>query len=96
MDMDANYPAISDLAARARRRLPRFVWDYLDSATGVEATHRRNRARLDEILFDPAVLSGEFEIDLSTRFLGRDYPLPFGIAPVGMSGMMWMISCGIW
>ena len=89
MNMDANYPAISDLAARAKTRLPRFVWDYLDSATGVEATHRRNRARLDEILFDPAILSGEFEIDLSTRVLGRDYPLPFGIAPVGMSGMMW-------
>ncbi|MCG6904323.1 MAG: alpha-hydroxy-acid oxidizing protein [Rhodobacter sp.] len=89
MSLDQNYPAISDLAARARRRIPRFAWDYLDSATGTEATLRRNRTKLDGVLFNPAILSGEVEVDLSARFLGRDFPLPFGIAPVGMSGLMW-------
>jgi len=89
MEFDNKYPAISDLAARARRRIPRFAWDFLDSGTGVEATLRRNRAKLDEILFNPAIMSGEVEADLGTRFLGRDHPLPFGIAPVGMSGLMW-------
>ncbi len=89
MSLDGKFPAISDLAAAARRRIPHFVWEYLDSGTGTEATVRRNRAKLDEILFDPAILSGEFEFDLSTEFLGRKYPLPFGIAPVGMSGLMW-------
>jgi len=89
MDLDNKYPAISDLAARAKRRVPRFVWDYLDSGTGTEAAMRRNRAKLDEILFNPAILSGELSVDLTTHFLGREYPLPFGIAPVGMSGMMW-------
>jgi len=89
MDLDQTYPAISDLAARARRRIPRFVWDYLDSATGIEATQARNRARLDAVLLNPAILAGEVEADLSTSLLGRDYPLPFGIAPVGMSGLMW-------
>jgi len=89
MDLDQSYPSISDLRARAQRRIPRFVWDYLDSATGKEAALQRNRDKLDEILFDPAILSGEIEANLGKSFLGRDYPLPFGIAPVGMSGMMW-------
>lgn len=89
MDLDNKYPAISDLASRAKRRVPRFVWDYLDSGTGTEAAMRRNRTKLDEILFNPAILSGEVTADLGKRLLGRDYPLPFGIAPVGMSGMMW-------
>jgi L-lactate dehydrogenase (cytochrome) len=89
MDLDQSYPSISDLRDRARQRIPRFVWDYLDSATGKEAALQRNRDKLDEILFDPAILSGEIEVNLSKSFLGRDYPLPFGIAPVGMSGMMW-------
>jgi len=89
MSLDQKFPAISDLAARAKQRIPGFVWDYLDSGTGTEATVRRNRNKLDEILFNPAILSGEVELDLSTRFLGRDYALPFGIAPVGMSGLMW-------
>ncbi|MDJ0628801.1 MAG: alpha-hydroxy acid oxidase [Rhodobacter sp.] len=89
MDLDQSYPAISDLAARARRRLPRFVWDYMDSATGTEATAARNRAALDAIRFRPAILTGEIEPDLSVRLLGRDYALPFGVAPVGMSSLIW-------
>ncbi len=37
----------------------------------------------------PSILHGEFEPDLSTRLFGEDYPLPLGIAPVGMSGLIW-------
>lgn len=85
----AKYPAISDLKARARHRIPHFVWEYLDSATGDEATLHRNRAALDSILLQPSILHGEFTPDLSTSLLGRDYPLPVGIAPVGMSGLIW-------
>lgn len=89
MSHHAKYPALSDLKSRARTRIPHFVWEYLDSATGVEATQARNRSALDKILFNPSILHGEFSPDLSTRFLGRTYPLPIGIAPVGMSGLIW-------
>ena len=89
MDLDQSHPSIADLARRARRRIPRFAWDYLDSATGTEATLRRNRAMLDAVRFRPAILSGERSVDLTTRLLGREHPLPFGIAPVGMSGAIW-------
>ncbi|SEW21663.1 L-lactate dehydrogenase (cytochrome) [Cognatiyoonia koreensis] len=85
----AKYPAISDLKDRARRRIPHFVWEYLDSATGDEATMHRNRAALESILLQPSILHGEFTPDLSTSLLGRSYPLPIGIAPVGMSGLIW-------
>jgi len=37
----------------------------------------------------PGILEGPMTPDLSTKFLGRDYPLPFGCAPIGMSGIMW-------
>ena len=83
------YPAISDLKRRARKRIPHFVWEYLDSATGDEATLHRNRAALDAVTLQPSILHGEFTPDLSTTLLGRDYPLPVGIAPVGMSGLIW-------
>lgn len=89
MDLHAKYPALSDLRARAQKRLPKFVWEFLDSATGTEATKARNRARLDAVLFEPSILHGEFAPDLSTHFLGETYPLPLGIAPVGMSGLIW-------
>jgi L-lactate dehydrogenase (cytochrome) len=89
MDLHARFPALSDLKSRARRRIPAFVWDYLDSATGTEATQRRNRSMLDDIRFRPSILHGELVPDLRTRFLGQDHPLPVGIAPVGMSGLIW-------
>lgn len=89
MSLHNTYPAISDLRQRARQRIPKFVWEYLDSATGTEATQARNRTRLNQVGLMPSILHGEFTPDLSTQFLGTERPLPFGIAPVGMSGLMW-------
>ena len=51
MDFHSNYPGLIDLKWRAKRRLPKFVWDFLDSGTGNEATKSRNRAALDRIGF---------------------------------------------
>ncbi|WP_299416725.1 alpha-hydroxy acid oxidase [uncultured Sulfitobacter sp.] len=89
MDLHSKYPALADLRTRAQKRIPKFVWEYLDSGTGDEATKARNRAALDRIGMMPSVLHGEFEPDLTTKLLGADLPLPFGIAPIGMSGLMW-------
>lgn len=89
MDLHARYPGLQDLKSRARLRLPRFVWEYLDSGTGTEATKVRNRAALDRIGFMPSILHGAIEPDVSTTFLGQPFPQPFGIAPIGMSGLIW-------
>lgn len=89
MDLHSRFPGVLDLKRRAQKRLPRFVWEYLDSGTGVEATKARNRAALDRVGFLPSILHGPQEADLSSHFLGGDFPQPFGIAPIGMSGLIW-------
>ena len=89
MDLDYAYPAISDLRARARRRVPRYIWEYLDSATGNEGAWRRAEAALDAVELLPDILCGPVEADLSVDLLGQSYDLPFGIGPVGMSGAFW-------
>ena len=89
MSLHNTYPAISDLRAGAKKRIPPFVWEYLDSATGDERTKMRNQARLSRVGLTPSVLHGEFTPDLSTTFLGQSLPLPFGISPIGMSGLIW-------
>lgn len=89
MTLHAKYPALADLKRAARRRIPHFVWEYLDSATGDEHTQARNRAALDAVLLTPSILHGEITPSLETPLFGRTYPLPFGIAPVGMSGLIW-------
>ncbi|MDZ7709160.1 MAG: alpha-hydroxy acid oxidase [Roseovarius sp.] len=89
MTLHARYPALADLRARAQARIPRFVWEYLDSGTGAEATKARNRAMLDRVMLSPSILHGEIAPDLTTTLFGREHALPVGIAPVGMSGMIW-------
>lgn len=89
MDLHAQYPALSDLRHRAQKRIPKFVWEYLDSATGEERTKARNRAALDSVLFKPSILHGELDVDLSASLFGQRFALPVGVAPVGMSGLIW-------
>ncbi len=89
MSLDLRYPALSDLKAACRRRIPRFVWEYLDSATGTEAVTPRNRAALEAVCLRPGVLRGTLEPRLDTRLLGQDYAMPVGVAPLGMSGLIW-------
>ena len=89
MDYHSKFPAVSDLKKRAQKRIPHFVWEYLDSGTGLENTRKRNRAKLDEVMFYPSVLHGDIKPNLKTTILNHEYGLPFGIAPVGMSGLIW-------
>ncbi|WP_373322958.1 alpha-hydroxy acid oxidase [Roseovarius pelagicus] len=89
MILHAKYPAISDLKVRARQRLPRFVWEYLDSGTGTEWTSAENGRALSRVTLMPSILHGEFAPDLGVNLLGQSLPLPFGIGPVGMSGLIW-------
>ena len=89
MDLHSKYPGIADLKRRARQRLPHFIWEYVDSGTGAETTLLRNREALDRIRLTPSILHGELTYDTGLQFLGQDYPLPVGIAPIGMSGLVW-------
>jgi len=89
MDLQDRYPTVADLRRKARTRIPHFVWEYLDSATGDETAHARNKAALEAIRFHPAILKGPQAVRLETRFLGQDYDAPFGVAPVGMAGLIW-------
>lgn len=89
MTIDMRYPALSDLKAACKRRVPWFVWEYLDSATGEETVKPRNRAALERIVFRPAILRGPITPELTTSLLGQDYAFPCGVAPIGMSGLIW-------
>jgi L-lactate dehydrogenase (cytochrome) len=89
MNYHSKYPALADLKNKARSRIPHFVWEYLDSGTGLENTRKRNRRKLDEVFFYPSILHGDLSQDLGVKFLKRDFSLPFGVAPVGMSGLIW-------
>ena len=83
------YPAITDLEARARKRMPFFSWEYLDSGTGADQAVQRNADALAKITLTPQLLKGRFEPATETEIFGVTYRSPIGIAPVGLTGLIW-------
>ncbi|MGJ0506972.1 MAG: FMN-dependent L-lactate dehydrogenase LldD [Methylocystis sp.] len=79
--------AASDYRAAARRRLPRFLFDYIDGGAGAEETLRANCADLTAIRLRQRVLRGAADVDLSTQWFGRSSTLPLLLGPVGLTGM---------
>lgn len=89
MSLENRYPSIPYLAARARARMPFFAWEYLASGTGTETLVGRNRRALDAVDMVPRMARGRFTPNMECELFGRRYSVPFGAAPVGLSGLMW-------
>ena len=83
------FPAIADLEARAKRRIPHFGWEYLASGTGDESAMHRNRTAMLEVELLPQLMKGVLAPDTTTTLLGTEYVAPIGVAPVGMTGLIW-------
>ncbi|MFK7937483.1 MAG: alpha-hydroxy acid oxidase [Saprospiraceae bacterium] len=82
------YSAIEDLAKRAEERIPSVAWHYLQSGTGREDLTHKNTAAFSEITFEPQFCKGELQPDTTTTLFGRTFAAPFGIAPIGLTGLM--------
>ncbi len=79
--------SILDYRALARRRLPRFLFDYIDGGSYAEVTLERNIADLRDIALRQRVLCDVSGIDLSTTLFGQKLALPVALAPIGLAGM---------
>ncbi len=80
---------ISDLRLMAEKRLPRMVFDYIDSGADREQTLSDNCTAYKEILFRPRCAVATPSCDLSISVLEQDFQLPFLLAPVGSSRMFY-------
>jgi L-lactate dehydrogenase (cytochrome) len=80
---------IEDLRKRARQRLPRALFDYVDGGAEDEYTLRANRAGFERYTFSPRVLVDVSNRDQSTTVLGERLASPLILAPTGFSGMLW-------
>ena len=78
---------ITDFREAARRRLPRFLFEYIDGGSYAEVTLRKNVQELAEIALRQRVLRDVSDLDLSTRLFGQDLSLPVVLAPIGLAGM---------
>ncbi len=76
-----------DFREAARRKLPRFLFDYIDGGAYAERTLARNVGDLSDITLRQRVLRDVSRIDVSTELFGERLALPVAIAPVGLTGM---------
>jgi len=78
---------IADLRERARRRLPRALFEYIDRGSYDERTWTRNRDDLRAIGLRQRVLVDVSKLSVGTTVLGEHWNLPVGIAPTGLTGL---------
>lgn len=80
---------IADLRERARRRLPRGIWEYAERGVEDETGMVRNRAAFERVTFRPRVLRGVQAIDTGIQIFGKPSALPLALAPTGAAGLLW-------
>ena len=85
----ARTASIDDLRMIARRRMPRFAFDFVDGGADEGANVRRNRQAFDEKVLVPRYLRNVETRKTETELLGRTWNVPFGFAPVGLLNMVW-------
>ena len=80
---------IEDARARAKKRLPKMLFDYIDGAAGKEHLAQENISAFEKIKLQPRTLVNVENRQLGKNFLGRYWDLPFGVAPMGLCDLAW-------
>ena len=83
------YPRVSDMVNVAKRRMPHFAAEYLFAGTGYDEALENNRKVFNQIFLVPQYLKGTVNPNLKTKLFDYEYDAPFGMAPVGMTSLMW-------
>ncbi|MPS33927.1 MAG: alpha-hydroxy-acid oxidizing protein [Stenotrophomonas sp.] len=79
--------ASTDYRAAARRRLPPFLFHYIDGGAYAEHTLRRNVSDLADVALRQRVLRDMADLGLETELFGEKLAMPVALAPVGLTGM---------
>ncbi|HEY0214133.1 MAG TPA: FMN-dependent L-lactate dehydrogenase LldD [Paenirhodobacter sp.] len=79
--------SISDYREGARRKLPPFLFHYIDGGAYAEHTLGRNVADLSDIALRQRILKNVAELSLETQVLGQKFAMPVALSPVGLTGM---------
>ena len=87
--INSNYPDIEYLRVRAKKRIPKFAFEYLEGGCNSEINLLRNTREIRDIQLRPYYLRNFKGASLQTTLFGKEYGAPFGVAPIGLQGSMW-------
>lgn len=85
----SRYPDIEYLRKKARRTIPRFAYEYVDGGCNSEVNLRRNTEEIRELRLKPVYIRKADPPSLKTELFGKTYDAPFGVAPIGLQGLVW-------
>jgi L-lactate dehydrogenase (cytochrome) len=86
---NTNFPGIDDLRKKAMKQMPKFAFEYLDGGCNEDVNLFNNTAELRKVELQPKYLKNFSASSLQTTLFGHTYDAPFGIAPVGLQGLIW-------
>ncbi|HFA51302.1 MAG TPA: alpha-hydroxy-acid oxidizing protein [Bacteroidetes bacterium] len=95
LNYNTNYPSVDDLRKKAKKRIPRFAFEYLDGGCNEDVNLHRNTSDIREVELRPYYLRKHSGSDMRTELFGHVYDAPFGVSPVGLQGLMWPRSAEI-
>jgi L-lactate dehydrogenase (cytochrome) len=87
--LDHKAASVADLKRLTKKRIPQFAYEYLVGGCNNDRAVSHNRDALDNVFLQPSYLSRTQKASLKTTALGVQYDAPFGIAPLGLSGLIW-------
>ena len=92
---DTAYPSVDDLRSKAKKRVPAFAFECLDGGCNEDVSIQRNTSEIRDVQLQPRYLNNYGQSSTKTKVLGMEFDAPFGIAPVGLQGLMWPNSPAI-
>ncbi|PIE42354.1 MAG: alpha-hydroxy-acid oxidizing enzyme [Gammaproteobacteria bacterium] len=88
-DINTNYPSIEHLRRKAKKRMPRFAYDYLTEGCNDDLNVTKNTQEIRDIELMPSYLTDYRSSSLQKELFGQVYDAPFGITAVGLQSLMW-------
>ncbi len=89
------YPSVQDLARKAKQRMPGFAHEYLVGGANDEHNLSQNQLDFKKVELMPRYIAEYGGANLQTELFGTTYSAPFGVAPIGLQGLMWPNSPSI-
>lgn len=86
---NSQYPSVAHLKKKAKSRIPKFAFDYLEGGCNEELNLWRNKEDFKDVFLMPQYLKKHNGVDMRAELFGHVYDAPFGISPIGLQGLMW-------
>lgn len=89
LSYNPNYPGVDDIIKKAKKQIPKFVFEYMDGGCNEDVNLAKNTSEIRDIELKPYYLNPHTPANLEVDLFGHKYDAPFGVSPIGLQGLIW-------